>query len=50
MAYTVLRPSGKVMIDEKIYDAFTRGDYIEKGTAIEVLSSEGTTLKVRIAD
>ncbi len=49
-AYTVLRPSGKVMIDEKIYDAFTRGDYVEKGSTIEVLSTEGTTLKVRIAD
>jgi membrane-bound serine protease (ClpP class) len=50
-AYTVLRPSGKVMIDEKIYDAFTRGDYVEKGQLIEVLSSEGTSLKVkRITD
>ncbi len=49
-AYTVLRPSGKVMIDEKIYDAFTRGDYVEKGSTIEVLSTEGTTLKVRIPD
>ena len=49
-AYTVLRPSGKVMIDEKIYDASTRGDYIEKGAEIVVLSTEGTTLKVRIAD
>jgi membrane-bound serine protease (ClpP class) len=39
------------MIDEKVYDAFTRGDYVEKGHLIEVLSSEGTTLKVkRITD
>ena len=50
-AYTVLRPSGKVMIDNKIYDAFTRGDYVERGQVIEVISSEGTTLRVkRIAD
>src|SRR5882762_1257139 len=50
-AYTVLRPSGKVMIDDKVYDAFTRGDFVERGQVIEVLSTEGTTLRVkRIAD
>lgn len=46
-AYTVLRPSGKVVIDSQIYDAFTRGEYIEKGQSIEVISSEGVTLKVK---
>ena len=46
-AYTVLRPSGKVMIDEQVYDAFTRGDYVEKGESVEVLDNEGITLKVR---
>ncbi len=46
-AYTVLRPSGKVMIDEQVYDAFTRGDYVEKGEVIEVLATEGVTLKVK---
>lgn len=46
-AYTVLRPSGKVMIDEQVYDAFTRGDYVEKGESIEVLDNKGITLKVR---
>jgi membrane-bound serine protease (ClpP class) len=46
-AYTVLRPSGKVMIDEQVYDAFTRGDYVEKGELIEVLATEGVTLKVK---
>jgi membrane-bound serine protease (ClpP class) len=47
VAYTVLRPGGKVLIDEQIYDAFTRGDYVEKGDAIEVIGNEGITLKVR---
>ena len=47
VAYTVLRPSGKVDINNKIYDAFTRGDYIEKGQTIEVVEIEGSTLKVR---
>jgi membrane-bound serine protease (ClpP class) len=47
IAYTVLRPSGKVMIDNQVYDAFTRGDYVEKGEPIEVLATEGITLRVR---
>jgi membrane-bound serine protease (ClpP class) len=46
-AYTVLRPSGKVLIDEQIYDAFTRGEFVEKGNAIEVIGTEGVTLKVK---
>ncbi|MBL6445523.1 nodulation protein NfeD [Fulvivirga sp. 29W222] len=47
-AYTVLRPSGKVLINEEIYDAYTRGDYIEKDAKIVVLSDEGTSLKVKL--
>jgi membrane-bound serine protease (ClpP class) len=46
-AYTILRPSGKVMIDDEIYDAFTRGDFVEKGDTIEVIGTEGVTLKVK---
>ncbi len=46
-AYTVLRPSGKVMIEGELYDAFTRGDYIEKGQQILVLDDEGTSLRVK---
>lgn len=49
-AYTVLRPSGKVMIDDQIYDAFTRGDYIEKGEIVIVVEIEGVTLKVKKAN
>lgn len=48
IAETVLRPSGKVMIDGTMYDAYTRGEYVEKGQVIEVISEEGTTLKVKI--
>jgi membrane-bound serine protease (ClpP class) len=47
VAETVLRPSGKVSVDGKYYDAYTRGDYIEKGQRIEVISDEGTSLKVK---
>ena len=45
--FTILRPSGKVMIDGKIYDAFTRGEYIEKDEKIEVIGGEGSTLRVK---
>jgi membrane-bound serine protease (ClpP class) len=47
IAHTVLRPSGKVMIDDNVYDAFTRGEYIEQGETIEVIGTEGITLKVK---
>lgn len=47
VAHTVLRPSGKIMIDDQLYDAFTRGEYIERGEAIEVVSIEGVTLRVK---
>lgn len=46
-AYTVLRPSGKIMIEDQIYDAFSRGEYIEKGDTVTVTEIEGSTLKVR---
>jgi len=46
-SYTVLRPSGKVLINGQIYDAATRGDYIEQGATVEVISQEGVSLTVR---
>jgi membrane-bound serine protease (ClpP class) len=49
-AHTVLRPSGKVMIDDTMYDAHTRGEYIEKGQAVQVISDEGSALKVRAVE
>ena len=47
MAYTRLRPSGRIEIDGIIYDAFTRGNFIEEGVAVQVISDEGTSLKVK---
>ncbi len=49
-AYTVLRPSGKVMIEGSLFDASTRGDYINKNDKIKVISDEGTSLKVKKLD
>lgn len=47
VAHTVLRPSGKVLIDGEVFDAFTRGEYIEKDEPIEVVGDETTSLRVR---
>jgi membrane-bound serine protease (ClpP class) len=49
ISHTVLRPSGKVMIDGQVYDAFTRGEFIEKGSAIEVIGEDTTSLRVKSA-
>lgn len=46
--YTVLRPSGKIMIEGEFYDAYTRGNYIKKDEKIIVIADEGTTLKVHL--
>lgn len=46
-AYTILRPSGKIEIEGEIYDAYTRGEYIQEGESIKVISNEGTSLKVK---
>lgn len=50
VAHTVLRPSGKVLIDDQVYDAFTRGDYVQKGDPVEVIGTEGITLKVKVVN
>jgi len=47
IAYTVLRPSGRVLIDDIIYDAYTRGIYIKKDAQIIVINEEGATLQVK---
>jgi len=40
VAHTVLRPSGKVMIDNKLFDAMSEYGLIEKGEAIKVVRYE----------
>ncbi len=47
VAYTKLRPSGKISIQDKIYDAHTQGNYIAKGAPVLVISNEGTSLIVK---
>ncbi len=48
ITHTILRPSGKILIDGKMYDAYTRGDFIEKGQQVEVINDEGSSLKVKL--
>jgi len=45
--HTRLRPSGKVELDGEIFDAYSRGEFLEKGQQIKVISTEGTSLRVK---
>lgn len=46
-AYTVLRPSGKILIGDEVLDAYTRGEFVAEGESIQVIGEEGTSLKVK---
>jgi membrane-bound serine protease (ClpP class) len=48
--FSVLRPSGKVEIQGELYDAYTRGEYLDEGTAVIVIEESGTSLKVKKTD
>ncbi|MCB0756220.1 MAG: NfeD family protein, partial [Flavobacteriales bacterium] len=47
VAFTVLRPSGKVQIDDEIYDATALMGFIDKGEAVIVSKYETAQLFVR---
>ncbi|MEN8121138.1 MAG: NfeD family protein [Bacteroidota bacterium] len=47
VAFTVLRPSGKVQIDDDIYDAKALTGYIEKGDEIKVVRYDMAQLYVK---
>ncbi len=48
-AFTILRPSGKIMIEDELFDAYTRGSYINQNEEVVVIGEEGTSLKVKKA-
>jgi membrane-bound serine protease (ClpP class) len=48
VAVTVLRPAGKIVIGEVLYDAMSAGGFIEKDTKIQVLNLEGSTIVVGV--
>lgn len=47
VAISSMRPGGKIEIQEEIYDAFTEGEFIEKGTSIIVTHMVGQEIYVR---
>lgn len=47
ITYTVLRPSGKIIINDNIYDAYTRGNFIDRDVEVVVIEESGTSLKVK---
>lgn len=49
LSHTVLRPSGKVLIDSEIFDATAESGYIEKGESVIVIKHETAQLFVRKA-
>jgi len=49
-AKTVLRPSGKVVIDNELYDATSETDWIEPGTVVKVVKALASYIIVRTID
>ncbi|PRY05381.1 membrane-bound serine protease (ClpP class) [Pontibacter ummariensis] len=47
VAHTRMAPSGRVMIDETLYDAQARDGFIEKGEAIQVVDQSTFSLRVK---
>jgi membrane-bound serine protease (ClpP class) len=45
-AQTILRPSGKVLIDGEKYDVVTQGEILEAGTPVKVIEVEGNRIVV----
>lgn len=50
IVHSRLRPSGKVEIEGEIYDAYSRGEFLDQGEKIIVISTEGTSLRVKKND
>ncbi len=46
-AYTVLRPSGKVLIGDTLYEGSSLGDYIDRGEPVIVVEADMSSLSVR---
>lgn len=48
VVFATLRPAGKVIIEQKIYDAISPGSFIEKGSTVTVVSYEGGIVVVNV--
>jgi membrane-bound serine protease (ClpP class) len=49
-ALTNLRPSGSALFNGKRYDVVSRGDFIDKGTTVTVVSVDGNRIVVKCQD
>lgn len=47
IAYTDLKPSGKILIDDELYDGQAGSGYIEKDSEIRIVSDKGVSFKVK---
>jgi membrane-bound serine protease (ClpP class) len=47
IAKTILRPAGKIIIGDNVYDATAASGYIEKGEKIRVIRHESSQLFVK---
>ncbi|MFK7900740.1 MAG: nodulation protein NfeD [Cyclobacteriaceae bacterium] len=47
IAFTILRPSGKVMVENQLLDATSHGEFIDKGEKVEIVKQERIALIVR---
>ncbi|OQC61955.1 MAG: hypothetical protein BWX51_00098 [Bacteroidetes bacterium ADurb.Bin012] len=47
-ALTILRPAGKIMIEEEVFDAVAINGYISKGQEVEVVRYENAQLYVKV--
>ncbi|MDO6388569.1 NfeD family protein [Pontibacter sp. BT731] len=47
IAYTRMAPSGRIMIDDNVYDAQARDGFIEKGDSVQVIDQSTFALRVK---
>jgi len=47
VALSILRPAGKIMVEEKIFDGITSGEWIDQGAGIEIIRIEGSQITVK---
>lgn len=50
LAFTDLRPSGTIIIDEERIDAVTEGSFIKKGSQVKIIKVEGARIVVRLLE
>ncbi|HQP89981.1 MAG TPA: NfeD family protein, partial [Bacteroidales bacterium] len=49
-AYTVLRPAGKIIINDDVYDAVSLYSYIDKGKKVKIVDFQNNQLIVEPYD